>query len=150
MADNRTKLACGPRRNLDTWLATVQRIMPDDCWNWPWSKSANGYGKLQLADRRLHLAHRVIYERVRGPIPPDLQLDHICRNRRCCNPDHLEAVSQRTNALRGVSFAAVNAAKTHCVNGHEYTLDNTYVHGGYRHCRLCRTTADRRRRRHAV
>ena len=112
---------------------------PDDCWVWVGEKathhSGDHYGRWR--GRRVH---RVAYEMEHGPIPKGLVIDHLCRNRLCCNPAHLEAVSPGTNTLRGTSFSAANAAKTCCPRGHEYTPDNTYIGPltGYRYCRTCR------------
>jgi len=75
-----------------------------------------------------------------------LEIDHLCRVRCCVNPDHLEAVTHRENILRGNTFAAVNAAKTHCPKGHEYTPENTRIHtGGRRQCIACSRAYDRAR-----
>jgi hypothetical protein len=83
-------------------------------------------------------AHRLFYEQLVGPIPDGLQLDHLCRVRHCVNPDHLEPVTQTANVLRGIGPTAVNAGKTHCVHGHPFTPDNTYINKqGNRHCRAC-------------
>lgn len=84
------------------------------------------------------LAHRVAYEMLVGPIPEGKQLDHLCRQRTCWNPAHLEVVTGRENTLRGVGRTAVNAAKTHCSRGHELAGDNLYVHDGQRKCRACK------------
>lgn len=107
------------------------------CWPWTAGGDGNGYGYFRVGAKRV-LAHRFVYELLVGPIPEGLQIDHLCRVRACCNPDHLEAVTQRENLLRGAGHPAVNAAKTHCVNGHEFTPENTYVWHGGRHCRACR------------
>jgi hypothetical protein len=76
---------------------------------------------------------------VRGPIETGLTVDHLCRNRRCVNPDHLEIVTNKDNILRGLSFAAMNKAKTHCIHGHEFNEQNTrHRHNGTRECLQCR------------
>jgi hypothetical protein len=73
-----------------------------------------------------------------GKIPEGLQIDHLCRVRECANPAHLEAVTCRENLLRGDTVTAHNANKTHCVNGHEYTPENTAItRDGCRRCRIC-------------
>lgn len=112
------------------------------CWLWTAATDTNGYGVFGI-DRVLHLAHRVSYETLRGPIPDGLVLDHVkergCVNKNCVNPDHLEPVTHRVNILRGDGVAAVNARKTHCLRDHEFTEENTYVDPrGYRQCRACR------------
>jgi len=115
------------------------------CWLWTRSVSTGGYGRFPL-DGRTQSAHRVAYEMLVGPIPEGLQLDHLCRNPRCVHPDHLEPVTCRENLLRGETLQAHNAAKTHCLRGHEFAGENVYVSGGRRHCRACR----RERRRAAA
>ncbi len=84
--------------------------------------------------------HRVEYEKVNGPIPQGLQIDHLCRNRNCINPAHMEAVSPKENILRGQSLPANNARKSHCKNGHEFTKENTIIadKGKRRLCAVCR------------
>jgi hypothetical protein len=112
------------------------------CWNWSGSLR-KGYGRIRIGDRRPP-SHIAVYELLVGPIPEGLQIDHLCRNRACCNPAHLEPVTQRTNVLRGEAPTAVNAHKTHCVNGHEYDLINTYFRpSGGRDCRACQRHAQR-------
>ena len=120
----------------------------DTCWLWTGGIS-HGYGSFDLPGVgrwRAVRAHRFAYEALVGPIPEGMVIDHLCRVKACVNPDHLEPVTQRTNLLRGQSFAAVNAAKTHCVHGHEFTPANTIVSPGRRRCRSCTQASDARRR----
>ncbi len=106
---------------------------PDACWEWIKAKDKDGYGIFRGR------ASRYSYEYFVEEIPDDLVIDHTCRNRGCVNPNHLEPVTQQVNTLRGEGPAAINARKTHCVRGHELTLENTYVYNnrGGRRCRLC-------------
>lgn len=111
------------------------------CWEWTASRTLKGYGMIGAGSpqRGLLAAHRVAFEIYVGPIPAGLQLDHLCRVRHCVNPDHLEPVSARENVRRGFGLAAINAAKTHCPQKHEYTADNTYYNPSTnrRMCRVC-------------
>lgn len=132
----------------ERFWARVER--GDGCWEWPaQSCFDSGYGRFTIQTRNVR-AHRVSYVWEYGDIPDGLQLDHLCRNRRCVRPDHMEAVTSRTNTLRGVSPVAENAVKTHCTRGHEFTPENTYEHGGRRHCRACRLAFDHKRRAKGV
>ena len=115
------------------------KVRQDDetgCWNWV-GNTSDGYGALRI-DRKMVKAHRFAYELLVGPIPDGLQLDHLCRNRACCNPGHLEPVTDVENILRGEGPPAVNARKTHCIHGHEFTEANTYVYPHFRSCKACK------------
>lgn len=121
------------------------------CWRWRGAINVtSGYGVFQRGDGRgTVMAHRWAYESERGAIPAGLQIDHLCRTRRCVRPDHLEVVTQRENLMRGETVTARNAAKTHCPQGHEYTPDNTYDYTGRgagrgRSCKTCQAERSRR------
>lgn len=118
--------------------------MTPDCWWWTGEQNGKGYGLIRVGRRKL-MAHRVVYELREGAIPEGFQLDHLCRNRACVFPGHLEPVIARTNVLRGTGHSAVNARKTHCIHGHEFTDENTYIDPrGWRACRACGREAQRR------
>lgn len=128
--------------------AKVERRGPDDCWLWTAGLN-NGYGTIYGGRRSPLRAHRVAYELLVGPIPDGLTLDHLCRNRRCVNPAHLEPVSNRENILRGESFSAEQARRTHCPSGHPLEGDNLrpdQSKQGKRACRLCAAIQQRERR----
>lgn len=118
------------------------------CWEWQGAKGPLGYGRWMPKGGKMSLAHRVMYERHKGPIPAGLSLDHLCRNPSCVNPDHLEAVTHRENCLRGIAPVAVNAVKTHCANGHPFDAFNTYIRPdtGTRQCKACGPIRKRRKR----
>lgn len=113
-------------------------LLPADssrpCIEWPGARSPEGYGRIGWHG----YAHRQAWEEATGePIPKGLQVDYLCRNRACVNTDHLEVVTQAENLRRGESPWAVNARKTHCIRDHEFTPENTIIHGGHRECRTC-------------
>lgn len=116
----------------------------DTCWIWQGSLDADGYGRFSLRGRAFQ-AHRISYTAAHGSIPEGLVIDHLCRNRACVRPDHLEPVTNAVNILRGVSFSAVNASKEFCDNGHPFDAINTYMApGGWRRCRACHKASDDR------
>lgn len=132
----------------------------NECWNWTGSLSPGGYGQFAVyypalpASKRTktRAAHRFSYELFVGPIPEGLVIDHLCRNRACVNPTHLEPVTSRVNTHRGVTIATGNAAKTHCPNGHPYEpphLRISYNKRGQRmrHCQTCRNEQGREYKR---
>lgn len=102
-----------------------------ECWEWRGALSRAGYGAFGRT-RGTTIAHRIAYELVKGSIPKNFTLDHLCRNRRCVNPDHLEPVTLSVNVKRGG-----NTIKTECPRGHPYDEANTYVLGARRFCRAC-------------
>jgi hypothetical protein len=108
------------------------------CWNWKARKDKHGYGRVRVGDVSAKLAHRLVFEIVNGTIDSSLVIDHLCRNRGCVNPLHMEQVSAGENTLRGTSFSAVNKSKDFCANGHALTDENTYIRpNGNRDCRAC-------------
>ena len=128
-------------------------VMPTPCWEWTGHKLIDygacngGYGMCRFNGRN-RLVHKVMYERFIGQVPEGKELDHICRNRACCNPYHLDAVPHRINVLRGISPFAEKALQTHCINGHAFTTENTFLHpNGGRQCRQCHRDCFNRRYR---
>lgn len=115
---------------------------PWGCWMWGGNK-AYGYGIFGLNKSTVR-AHRFAYKAMVGPVADELTLDHLCRLRACVNPRHLEPVTNRENILRGVSFAAQNARKTHCPRGHPYSGYNLRMSSGSRNCRTCNNALNRR------
>lgn len=116
------------------------------CWLWTAGTDCGGYGVFRL-NGKIRKAHRVSYEMAYGAIPNGLTLDHLCRTRRCVRPEHLEAVSLKTNILRGAAPSAINARKTECNRGHVFNEANTYAFRSNRQCRLCYNHIKRERRR---
>lgn len=115
-------------------MKPIVSVDASGCWPWPGSHDHRGYGRVSLGRFRKVMAHRLAYELAVGPIPDGMELDHLCRNKRCVNPAHLEPVTHIENVRR--SAAAENAAKTHCVRGH-LLADHAYLYRGRRVCRPC-------------
>lgn len=118
-----------------------------NCWNWIGWLDSHGYGTLHFGYKH-HRAHRISFEIHGGTLDQSMVLDHLCRNRKCVNPDHLEQVTNVENVMRGVSGPAINATKTHCKEGHELLGSNLYVDTSCknpkRKCKTCMRAATRR------
>lgn len=112
------------------------------CWIWHGSVTGSGYGELKIIASRQGTVksspHRFSFIYFIGAIGPELEVDHLCRNRLCASPLHLEAVSLQENRRRR------SDAQTHCKNGHEFTPENTYAPSGRRSCRICLRENQRR------
>ena len=123
-----------------------------DCWECLAYRDRDGYGRFRPTKGTFAKSHRYAWESLVGPIPAGLELDHRCRNRGCCNPDHLEVVTHRENCHRGSTRLSPKMiwrkmrAQTHCQRSHEFTPENTgRKPTGRRFCRICRSTAARNR-----
>lgn len=138
----------------DRFWAKVWRDEDTGCWLWLASKYPSGYGQVGWSHngvKKVVGAHRVAYESLVGSIPEGLHIDHLCRNRACVNPSHMEVVSPGENVLRGVGPSAANARKTHCKRGHEFAVHAVLRQRGdrrvMRKCSLCEKERERRRDR---
>ena len=107
----------------------------ESCWLWT-GCTVEGYGRFNLNGEAVP-AHLMAYRELVGPIPAGLQIDHLCRNRGCVNPEHMEPVTSRVNVLRGEAFSAIKFRQTHCIHGHAFSPANTRINGTRRRCRAC-------------
>ena len=119
----------------------------EGCWIWIGSRFHNsGYGRFKFRSRDTN-AHIFSWEWEHGPVPDGLELDHLCRNRACVRPSHLEPVTHRENELRGATVIADNYAKTHCSAGHPLSGENLFIRrDGRRRCRTCELATQKRLR----
>lgn len=127
-------------KDAERFWSKVDKTGPGGCWVWT-GYTHLGYGKFSLrvngVEKNLR-AHRVSYSLLVREVAPGEILDHLCRVRKCVNPEHLRIVTNRENVLCGIGPTAINAQKTHCANGHEFNEVNTrYLKTGERRCRLC-------------
>lgn len=132
----------------ERFWSNVIKSSVENCWNWIGkSKTKDGYGRFRVGTIK-KLAHRYSYELIVGPISKELEIDHLCKNRSCVNPKHLEPVTHLENMVRGAY-----ATKTHCKSGHLFNTENTIlkislskkgVIRNYRSCRECGRIAERK------
>lgn len=117
------------------WKKVIKR---NNCWEWT-AYTRNGYGRFKI-NGNLVTAHHFSYELIHGVIPKEYEVDHLCRNKICVNPDHLEAVIKKENILRGFAPTAINSKKTRCIHGHPLSGDNLGMRddNGGRFCKTCR------------
>src|ERR1019366_5456905 len=135
------------RHDFREYAANKMSMSESGCWTWTGSLDKDGYGK-SWQEGGSYRAHRASYEFFVGPIPAGLTIDHLCRNRACVRPDHLEPVTNGVNIMRGIGVAPVNVRKTECPSGHAYSGANLRIEGTERLCRTCQNA--RRRRRYKV
>lgn len=128
------------RSNIELYFWSLVKIpaTPDSCWNWTGPLDGSGYGRAvarQLSPTNTKMAHRWVYEQRVGTIPDGMVIDHLCRNRSCVNPEHLEPVLSAENTRRGLH----GELRIRCAHGHELSAENTYVRksDGSRRCRRC-------------
>lgn len=133
-----------PDLSEDEWEAVKWKILDavviesNGCWTRnQGGHNAQGYARVKIGGS-WWLAHRMLYRIMVGDVAVEADLDHLCRNRGCVNPGHLEPVTRRENLIRGDTLTAAKAAQTHCVHGHEFTPENTRMRGPLRECRACR------------
>lgn len=121
-------------------------IRGEDCWGWTGQPGGSGYHSLRFGGKRLY-AHRVSHELFKGPIPEGFDIDHLCRNPECVNPDHLEAVTHRENCRRGLR----GDLHTHCPKGHPKVPANRYYRkDGSSQCAPCARERECSRRNQAA
>lgn len=151
----RNRVCCNPAHLLLRHKGRIPNTIEDvllklvlqeyGCLEWPGYLDEDGYGKVKINGRDWRV-HRLIWEYYNGAIPAELQIDHICKNRKCSKLEHLQLLTVTENVLRSECPGAKNAKKTHCLRGHPLSGENLYISPGRkgRHCRICKDEATRR------
>jgi hypothetical protein len=135
----------GMDTELLAFLRKIETHSVDECWPFVGSDNGQGYGRFCFKKKR-ESAHRTAYRLFVGPIPEGFVVHHTCRNRRCCNPAHLELVTPKEHVFLDLTGAYLNSIKTHCKRGHEFTPENTRLSRGQRLCRICLAYLKKQRR----
>ena len=115
------------------------------CWDWQGYLTPRGYGLFSLGNKTTQV-HRASYEAIVGLIPTGLTIDHLCHNKGCVNPNHMEPVTAKVNVLRGDTITGNNARKVVCIRGHPLSGTNLRIYRGLRVCRACKRLASQERR----
>lgn len=129
--------------NLELFWAKVDKS--PGCWNWTAAKDRDGYGVWSVRQNgkiKQYRVHRVALMGTPNGLDESLTVDHLCKNKTCLNPEHLEQVSLAENVKRSTSF---NGSKTHCKNGHEFTVENTRITATRRFCKKCHANNEMQR-----
>lgn len=128
----------------DSVICNIEGI-EDNCHIFRGYKDRDGYARVSIKGKKVSV-HRYMWKKEYGTIPKGMVIDHKCRNKDCCNIKHLRVVTHKINSRENIQGASwqLNKAKTHCKHGHEYSIKNTYVYNGKRHCRECIKIAKRK------
>lgn len=122
-------------KSVSRFMHYVEINHANGCWEWTGAFDRSGYGAFKDQGKKIN-SHRWSYRHFKGEPPKGLDIDHLCRVRKCVSPEHLEAVTRKVNVQRGL---AAQERKTHCIHGHAYTPENTYRYpDGARECRTCK------------
>lgn len=130
--------------NLLTRIESSYEVKENGCWEWNRGRFPYGYGQISIMGYGRG-AHRVYYQLIKGFVSDELVISHECDNPPCINPAHLKATTQWENNARGSGPSAQNLRKTKCVNGHEFTSENTIIGKRRRSCRACAVAYSHRR-----
>ena len=138
-------------KNVEKILSKISVDIETECWNWIGEIDKNGYGYFRIrnnSERKSFRSHRVIYDIFIGVKDLEKVIDHKCRNRKCCNPDHLQEIARSENVLLDNSLApsAINKQKKECKHGHKFTIENTYISKFGRSCKACHAIVEKNRR----
>lgn len=127
-----------PPKYVERFFGRVEKT--ESCWNWLGGTGKGGYGIFRISSTQYYV-HRVSWAIANGGTPGSLCIDHLCKNRTCVNPSHMELVTLAVNTMRGdtsSSIPVINSRKTHCIRGHEFNEDNVFFDAkGSRRCREC-------------